>query len=145
MAENVFETLWDQNVHAVYNRLRRPIGYFENDAQLASGKIMLFSGEAMVPASEWTVKDLGIDTPAATYLVRRGLQPSWLSPAAALDTKAQADTGLIPPLQLEFPTLDFSLPDFGNPIFQASGQPTKLGTYAIWGGLGVLALLILRR
>lgn len=130
------QTGWDQTSHAVYNELGRNIGYYQTDQTLASGHVMLYSGEAVGNPANWQVKNaLGVLTSAAQYLTGQGLYPSWQT---AADTQAQSDAANAPPFTLpSLPT--FSLPNLGSP----SG--TQLGTVALWAGLGLVSLLVVRK
>lgn len=138
-ASNVFQdpvTWWDQQTHPVYNRLGRNIGFFRSDQLLAQGIIELYDGEAHTPANELYVKDLlSVLIPASTYVIGKGLQPVWMTPAAALAASPMAQQS----------TPAFDLPNFGVPSLPALPNAAVLQQYAIVGGLALLAVLIVRR
>lgn len=89
----------DRSVHAVYNQLNVPIGWYDDLASLAAGKWTIYKGQAQPPYTELKIKDhRAIFSPignATAILVKQGLLPTWLPATekqAILDRTSTAPT-----------------------------------------------------
>lgn len=129
-----WDNLWQKQTRPVYNRIGRQIGYTLDDAQLARGQLQLLPGETPGPAAEWHVKEFGIITTAAQYLLDKGLQPTWLS-ATQAQTIYDAGNQILPAIKLP----GFSL--LADPVTGAFKPMTGL----LVGGAGLAALLLIAR
>src|SRR5882724_7401871 len=142
---NWFTTEFEQLKHPVYNSLGREIGYFTDLATLATGHIQLYSGE-IAPRSDQLMINCGFFAQrknAGECLLSQGLTPAWATPQA-VDSAVVANqpfgwNDLIPSVDLN--PSDWTLAASGLPAANGVG----LGTVALWGGLGLLGLLIVRR
>lgn len=133
---------------AIYNSNGVQIGYYDTLSDLANGVIhyTLKAGASVDAPSTWLMNGgpFAIRQPVAKYLVSQGIIPTWKMPDSIVPTVQAQNTpfgwdtfgndlqagvtGLIPNIDLGFST--------------PSIDATKLGTYAVWGGLGLLGLIV---
>jgi len=151
VAADFIDTAYDKAVHGVYNALGRNIGWFDSVQELARGQIHLYPNETLPNPREWRVKRLGIMGSAADYIIAAGLVPYWLSQAEAAAQKAARSEGLIsqllPDIKIVKPRdIELGLPSIVFPSLGPSPiAGLSYGSIAILGGLGLLALLALRK
>jgi hypothetical protein len=147
-----------QSRHKIWNAQGVQVGSYETLDAACQGQWFKLTGVAQPPASQLYVMDFwGRKVPLSTQCTRSAVatakggtivHPQPVTPAAAAKAVAdanQAATGspIAPPVNLDpFPA--------GSDVFPAPGLPGALGLdpvtlqrYAIYGGLGVLGLIIL--
>lgn len=128
--------------HPVYNSLGRQIGYYTDLATLATGHIMLNAGEVAPPSDQLMVNCgfLATRKNAGDCLLSQGYAPVWASPQAVADAQVQNQ-----PLSFSdlLPSLNISPSAFTADTPAVSG--TQLGTIALWAGLGLVSLLVVKK
>lgn len=128
-----------QNVNPLYNALGRNWGYYVDLPHLAAGQVMTYKGETAGPPQEWRVKNLlGVLVNAGDYLIQNRLKPFWLSQEEVL-AKSPGAVAVVQPAS----------PSVGMPIVELTPQQAAAGIsvaqLAVYGALGLVGLLVLRR
>jgi hypothetical protein len=139
-----------QNIHPVYNASGVKVGSYDTLDALCQGQWFKFTGVAQPPVSQLYVRDFwGRRVPLSTQCVRAAqatakggafTQPQPVSPAAAAKAVGQANqavTGTAAPIDLNA-LLAPPTPGGGATIDQQT-----LTTYALWGGLALVGLVLL--
>lgn len=142
-------TEFNQTKHPVYNSLGREIGYYTDLATLATGHIMLYQGETAPPSSELMV-NCGIFATrknAGDCLLSQGLTPAWATPDQVTGAQAANQPISFPDLlpSLNIDPNNWTLASSGIPKLPGLPSGLNLGTVALWGALGLLGIVIVRK
>ncbi len=144
--DNLFKDLgvqYRQNRHPIYNAAGEQVGSYDTLDAACQGKWFLFKGKAQPPPSQlYVINFWGRRVPLSTQCTRSAqanaaggsiVYPQAVQPSSAAKAQQQA-AGTIEPL----PALELDPALFTDPT-----QATKLGTYAIWGGLALAGVLLI--
>lgn len=137
--------------HTVYNSLGVQIGYYDTLQDLANGVIHFqaapgksLQGMSMESPASWQV-NCGFFAQrkgVTECLLSQGLVPAWATPdqvsQAATDNAPVGWSDIVPSVDVNFP----GLPEFNNPFGNVS---PNLPSYALIGGLGLLAIILVAK
>jgi len=129
-----------QMKHPVYNAEGRQVGSYATLADLCAGRWQVFTAERQPPYAELRVSDFwGRKVPLVDYCFARGLAAPIATPAqrqAQIAKTERQGRAVVPGTEIVVPSLALPSPSLGG---------VSVGQIALIGGLGLLAVLALRR
>ena len=131
--------IWRQYKHPVYNALGRQIGSYDTLADFCAGRWYLFSGETQPPNDQLRIVDFwGRKVPAPQRCLDTGQATKIATPgqvAAKASPVEKQGRAILPGTTITLPQLPAAPTLSEIPYSQI----------ALWGGAGLLAILLLRR